>query len=192
MSVLAVSTSANHVFSKINQPSITLIAGLGVEGDCHAGTTVQHRSRLKIRPPPPNLRQVHLIQSELFGQVQDRMNHEDGSVLPGQLGENITTLGIDLLGLGEGTLLRFVAGEDDGGRSDEVAAVRIMGLRNPCPQIEKFRKGLQEQCLVRDDERKIVARKAGIMGVVEAGGIVKPGMRILVERPESFKPLVCV
>lgn len=191
MSVLAVSTSANHVFSKINQSSITLIAGLGVEGDCHAGTTVQLRSRLKIKPPPPNLRQVHLMQSELFGQVQEKMNHEDGSIRPGQLGENITTRGIDLLGLGEGTLLRFVAGENDGG-SDDVAAVRIMGLRNPGLQIEKFRKGLQEQCIVRDDERKIVARKAGIMGVAEAGGIVKPGMRILVERLEIFKPLGCV
>ncbi|MCJ1465723.1 hypothetical protein MMC07_004342 [Pseudocyphellaria aurata] len=191
MSVVAVSISADHVFSKTNKSSITLIAGLGVEGDCHAGLTVQHRSRLKIKPPPPNLRQVHLIQSELFGQVQDKMNHEDGSVLPGQLGENITTLGIDLLGLSEGTLLRFVAGEDDVG-SDDVAAIRIMGLRNPCPQIEKFRKGLQEQCIVRDDERKIVARKAGVMGVAEAAGVVKPGMRILVERPESFKPLGCV
>lgn len=191
MSVLAVSTSANHVFSKTNQSFITLIAGLGVQGDCHAGTAVQHRSRLKIKPPPPNLRQVHLIQSELFGQIQDKMNHEDGSVLPGQLGENITTLGIDLLGLGEGTLLRFVAGDDDGG-SDDVAAVRIMGLRNPCPQIENFRKGLQEQCMVRDDERKIVARKAGVMGVAEAGGVIKPGMRLLVERPEIFKPLGCV
>ena len=120
------------------------------------------------------------------------MKHEDGSVLPGQLGENITTMGIDLLGLSEGTVLRFVAAADAGARSDEVAAVRIMGLRNPCPQIEKFRKGLQEQCIIRDDERKIVGRKAGIMGVAEAGGIVKPGMKILVERPETFKPLGCV
>ena len=191
MSVVAVSTSANHVFSKTNQSSITLIAGIGVQGDCHAGKTVQHRSRLKIMPPPPNLRQLHLLHSELFGQIQNKVNPEDGSVLPGQLGENITTLGIDLLGLGEGTLLRFVAGEDDGG-SDDVAAVRIMGLRNPCPQIEKFRKGLQEQCIVRDDERKIVARRAGVMGVVEVGGVIKPGMRILVERPENFKPLGCV
>lgn len=133
-------------------------------------------------------------------------------LLPGQLGENITTVGIDLLGLGEGTVLRFVVVvDDDGGDGDKeeeeegkereqiaaaaAAAVRITGLRNPCPQIENFRKGLQECFIVRDQQRKIVARKAGVMGVVESGGEVRPGMRIVVvedERSEGFKPLGCV
>ena len=229
MSVLAVSLSPTHTFSKPNQSSITLIVGHGVHGDCHAGVTVQHRSRLNIRPPPPNLRQVHLIQSEIFEEIRENELCDDDShrrnadkdvsflsffssssskpgfsshpkLLPGQLGENITTERIDLLSLGEGSVLRFV---DNGGDSEEkqeavstpVAAVRITGLRNPCPQIEKFRSGLQERFIDRDEQRKIIGRKAGVMGIVESGGEVRPGMKILVvtdERSDEFKPLGCV
>lgn len=239
MSVLAVSSSSEHTFSKSNQAVITLIVGHGVQGDCHAGKTVQHRSRLKIQPPPPNLRQVHLIQSEIFEEVRQNELRDDvsrrhdptkvasflssffshdsnpgagssepsssgssshPSLLPGQLGENVTTQGIDLLGLSEGTVLRFV---DDGDDTEEkkqdvatsVAGIRITGLRNPCPQIEKFRDGLQDRFIVRDEQRKIVGRKAGVMGVVENGGEVKPGMKILVVYDESLgghKALVCV
>ena len=116
------------------------------------------------------------------------MNHADGGVKPGQLGENITTVGIDLLGLGQDTVLRFI--DDDG--NNEAAAVRIKGLRNPCPQIEKFRKGLQEHCIVRDNERKIIDRKAGVMGTVEVAGTIKPGMRIVIETPGTFEALECV
>ncbi len=212
MSVVAVSLSPSHTFSKTDQSSITLVVGHGVLGDCHAGPNVQHRSRLKIQPAPPNLRQVHLMQSEIFQQVQGKeplagdsadgsANEVDSSepvLLPGQLGENITTVGIDLLGLSEGTLLRFLDDNDDDdheeAKEQTAAAVRITGLRNPCPQIEKFRKGLQERFIVRDQKRKIVARKAGIMGVVEKAGIVRPGMRIVVvdEGVKGFKPLGCV
>lgn len=119
------------------------------------------------------------------------MNHADGGVKPGQLGENITTVGIDLLGLGQDTVLRFIDDDDDDG-NNEAAAVRIKGLRNPCPQIEKFRKGLQELCVVRDDGRKIIDRKAGVMGTVEVAGTIKPGMRIVIETPGTFKALECV
>lgn len=194
--VLAVAASPTHSFSKTVQSSITLIVGLGVQGDCHLGKTVQHRSRLGIRPPPPNLRQVHLLQSEIFQDFQESgADHADDSVEPGQLGENVTTVGINLLGLGRDTELRFVDEESkkdiDGGEED-VAVVCIKGLRNPCPQIDQFRNGLREKCIARDHEGEIVGRKAGVMGVVVHGGIVRPGMTIVVEPPEIFMPLECV
>lgn len=194
--VLAVAASPIHSFSKPVQSSITLIAGLGVQGDCHLGKTVQHRSRLGIRPPPPNLRQVHLLQSEILQDFQEGgAGHADDCVEPGQLGENVTTVGIDLLGLGRDTELRFVdeerKKETDGGEED-VAAVCIKGLRNPCPQIDQFRNGLREKCIARDHEGGIVGRKAGVMGVVVRGGIVRPGITIVVEPPEIFMPLKCV
>lgn len=192
--VISVSKSAKHEFSKDLVDSIILLAGLGVEGDSHLGVDVQHLFRRVGNPPyPPNLRQVHLIQAELFEEfrVKDEMG---GSydVGPGDLGENITTRGLDVLGLGEGARLRFVNHGEEAHREDkekDVPTVRITGLRNPCWQISKFKTGLQERCIVRDEQRKIVGRKAGIMGVVEVGGVIKKGAVILVEAPEVFKPL---
>lgn len=185
MSVLSVSLSQSHLFSKEATSSITLLKGLGVQGDCHAGVTVQHRSRLHIQPPPANLRQVHLMQSETLRQFD---------LKPSDLGENITTEGIDLLALSTGTKLHFLPA---GSGSDVSAAgqhpvVVVTGLRNPCPQIERFRKGLQEKFIVRDANRKIVARKAGVMSVVEVGGKVDKGMKLVVETPAAFVALECV
>jgi MOSC domain-containing protein YiiM len=185
MSVLSVSLSKSHDFSKEQTSSITLVKGLGVEGDCHAGITVQHRSRLHIKPPPPTLRQVHLIQCETLRQFD---------IKPSELGENITTLGIDLLALSKGTRLHFLQA---GSGSDIKASgahpvVVITGLRNPCPQIEKFRKGLQEKFIVRDAKGNIVARKAGVMSTVEVGGKVDKGMVLVVETPTTFAGLECV
>jgi len=185
MSVLSVSRSVSHNFSKEPTSSITLLEGLGVEGDCHAGVTVQHRSRLHIKPPPANLRQVHLIQDEILNQYD---------LKPSDIGENITTHGIDLLALSKGTKLHFLlAGSSNDIKVAGAHPVLIVtGLRNPCPQIEKFRKGLQEKFIVRDANRNIVARKAGIMSVVEVGGKVDVGMTLVVEKPETFIALECV
>ncbi|OJD16995.1 hypothetical protein AJ78_02884 [Emergomyces pasteurianus Ep9510] len=198
MSVLNVNRSASHSFSKPSVSSITLIPNLGVEHDAHAGATVKHRSRLHINPPPPNLRQVHLIHSEILSSASSG----DVMILPGELGENITTTGIDLLALGRGTKLRFVSGiapvVGDGvdvnaaPAAAAVAEVTVTGLRNPCPQIDRFRKGLKEKFLVRDGDGQIIGRRAGIMGVVEQGGEVRPGMKILVEKPAVHEPLECV
>lgn len=143
---------------------------------------MQHRSRLHIRPPPINLRQVHLIQSETLAE------HE---LEAGEIGENITTAGIDLLALGSGTKLHF-APDAAYAEGDDHPVLVVTGLRNPCPQIDKHRKGLQEVLLVRDEQRKIVGRKAGIMSTVEVGGVVRPGMRIIAETPVVFKLLECV
>ncbi|WP_455361151.1 MOSC domain-containing protein [Streptomyces sp. SYSU K21746] len=173
--ITAVSSNGTYAFAKPNRDSITLLAGLGVEGDVHAGVTVKHRSRMAQDPTQPNLRQVHLIHQELFAEVED----EGFKVAPGQLGENVTTAGIDLLGLPTGTLLRL---------GDE-AVVEVTGLRNPCLQIDAFQDGLLKQVVGRDSAGHIV-RKAGIMSVVRTGGVVHPGDRITAELPEGpHRPL---
>ncbi|KAE8389038.1 pyruvate kinase-like protein [Aspergillus alliaceus] len=189
--VLSVTTSSSHNFSKNAVSSINLISGYGIEGDCHAGTTVQHRSRLHIKPPPANLRQVHLIPTEILTQVSSTMSSDVKNRLmaPGALGQNITTEGIDLLGLGVGTELHFV--DDNSGGEDEAVLV-VTGLRNPCPQIDKFQAGLKERFLVRDGNRRIVGRLAGVMATVKQGGVIKPGMRAVVVEPERFVALEAV
>lgn len=166
--VTAVSRNEAYSFTKPNRKSITLLAGLGVEGDVHAGVTVKHRSRVAQDPTQPNLRQVHLIHAELFGEL----GAAGFEVAPGDLGENVTTNGVDLLALPVGTLLHL---------GDE-AVVEVTGLRNPCLQIDNFRDGLLKQVVGRDAAGRIV-RKAGIMGVVTAGGVVRPGDPIEAELP---------
>ncbi|SKA26164.1 MOSC domain-containing protein [Consotaella salsifontis] len=158
--VIAVARDAEHRFSKAPAPSIRLIAGLGVEGDAHCGETVQHRSRVAINPSQPNLRQVHLIQAELFAELA----RAGFRIRPGDLGENVATEGIDLLALPRGTVLAI------GGH----ARIEITGLRNPCLQIDRFRQGLLKSVLERDASGAIV-RKAGVMGIILDGGEVRPG-----------------
>lgn len=165
---MAVSRDPAHRFSKPVVDEITLVAGWGIEGDTHAGVTVQHRSRVARDPDQPNLRQVHLIHAELF----DEVAASGYSVEPGQLGENITTRGLDLLGLPTGTLLHL------GGR----AIVRITGLRNPCQQINGFEPGLLREVLGRSHDGT-VERKGGVMSVVIAGGSVRADDEIRVEFP---------
>jgi MOSC domain-containing protein YiiM len=173
--VTTVSSNGEYSFTKPNRDSITLLSGLGVEGDVHAGVTVKHRSRVAQDPTQPNLRQVHFIHEELFTEVRA----EGFEVGPGQLGENITTSGIDLLSLPVGTLLH-VGGE---------AVVEVTGLRNPCLQIENFQGGLLKQVVGRDEAGNIV-RKAGIMSIVQTGGTVRPGDPIEVELPAGpHRPL---
>ena len=165
--VVAVSRSPTHSFSKASELGIMLVAGRGVDGDAHAGETVKHRSRVARDPNQPNLRQVHLIHNELF----EELSVQGYVVGPGQLGENVTTRGLDLLGLPVGTRLRL------GG-----AVVQITGLRNPCTQLDRFAPGLMQAVLGRDPNGQLV-RKAGIMAIVIAGGMVCPGDHIAVELP---------
>ncbi|MGW0333053.1 MOSC domain-containing protein [Streptomyces sp. NPDC003011] len=169
-SVTAVSSNGTYSFTKPNRESITLVAGLGVEGDVHAGATVKHRFRMRKDPSQPNLRQVHLIHEELFEEVAAA----GFEVAAGQLGENVTTRGIDLLGLPAGTLLRL---------GDE-AVVEVTGLRNPCAQIDRFRKGLMKEVVGRDAEGRPRLR-SGIMSVVVTGGVVRPGDPVKVELPDG-------
>lgn len=185
--VLSVSRDLMHRFSKVPCDSITLAAGLGVVGDAHAGTLVQHRSRVRRDPNQENLRQGHLIHAELFAEAAQR-GHQIG---PGDLGENITTQGVPLLDLPVGTRLHF--GE---------VVVRLTGLRNPCRQIDAFRPGLLKVVVARADgvpstgeptltatdgvdrlDGSRIVRKAGVMGVVERGGDVRPGQAVDVVLP---------
>jgi MOSC domain-containing protein YiiM len=168
--VTAVSSDAKHAFSKPNRDSITLLAGLGVEGDAHAGVTVRHRVRVEQDPTQPNLRQVHLMPEEVFAEL----GAAGFRVAPGELGENITTRGMHLLGLPVGTLLRI--GAD--------AVLEVTGLRTPCRQIDDFQDGLLKQVVGRDEAGN-VAHKAGIMSVVRRGGVVRPGDAIEVELPRE-------
>jgi MOSC domain-containing protein YiiM len=173
--VTAVCRNRGHEFRKPLQESITLLTGLGVEGDAHMGVTVKHRSRVARDPTQPNLRQVHLIQSELF----DELAAAGYTVQPGELGENITTRGIDLLGLPTGALLHI------GGQ----AVVEVTGLRNPCTQIDDYQQGLVRYVAHRDNAGNIV-HKAGIMGIVRAGGAVRPADQIRAVLPEPpHRPL---
>jgi MOSC domain-containing protein YiiM len=168
--VLAVSTSRSHTFSKPTQLSIRLLTGLGVEGDAHCGTTVKHRSRVAKDPTQPNLRQVHLMHSELF----DELHSQGFNVGAGEIGENITTRGINLLSLPVGTQLHIGAS----------AVIELTGLRNPCVQIDRFQSGLMSAVLDRDATGKLI-RKAGVMSVVVADGDVHPGDVIRIQLPNA-------
>lgn len=174
--VLAVAADGSHRFAKRTRESIALLAGLGVEGDAHAGRKVQHRSRVARTPDAPNLRQVHLLQSELFADLAAA----GFAVSSGQMGENVTTAGVDLLALAGGTRLRL-------GRE---AVIEITGLRNPCRQIDdNLGRGAMTAALSRAADGALV-RKAGIMAIVVTGGIVRPGDPIALEfRPAGHRPL---
>lgn len=173
--VTAVSRSAAHTFGKERRERIRLLAGLGVEGDAHMGETVKHRSRVARDPTQPNLRQVHLIHAELH----DELRAAGFAVSAGEMGENVTTRGVDLLGLPTGAQLHL------GG----TAVVEVTGLRNPCAQLDGFRPGLRAAVLGRDEHGGLV-RKAGVMGIVLVGGEVRPGDPVRVELPpEPHRPL---
>lgn len=166
--VEAVSCSGGHTMSKPNQAGIRLLAGLGVEGDAHLGVTVKHRSRVRRDPSQPNLRQVHLIHAELHDELRGR----GFDVTAGVMGENVTTRGVDLLGLPAGTRLHL----------GEAATVEVTGLRNPCAQLDGIQPGLMAAVLDHDERGEMV-RKAGVMATVVTGGEVRPGDAIRVELP---------
>jgi MOSC domain-containing protein YiiM len=173
--VVAVSLRRGHHFSKTPALSIRLLTGLGVAGDAHMGKTVKHRSRVRKEPTAPNMRQVHLTHAELF----DELLVKGFRVRPGDLGENVTTSGIDLLALPAGTRLYLGA----------TALVEVTGLRNPCIQIDDFQRGLMAATLDRDADGNLI-RKAGVMSVVLADGDVRPGDTVRVELPATpHRPL---
>lgn len=155
--VQAVHRSARHTISKMAEWSIRLVEGHGVEGDAHAGATTKHRYQVRKDPTRPNLRQVHLIQGELF----DELAGHGFDVTPGLLGENVTTRGLDLLALPAGTCLHLGA----------EAIVELTGLRTPCKLIDQLRPGLMGELLGRDTGGRVV-RRAGVMSVVRVGGEV--------------------
>jgi hypothetical protein len=168
--VVGVQRESRHRFSKPAVAEIRLVAGIGVEGDAHAGPTVQHRSRVRRNSSQPNLRQIHLIHGELHDELVGR----GFDVGAGDLGENVTTRGVDLLALPTGTVLRL-------GREAEV---ELTGLRNPCVQLDRFADGLLGAVLDRAADGELV-RKAGVMAIVRAGGSVRVGDPIAVQLPQT-------
>ncbi|HMI95988.1 MAG TPA: MOSC domain-containing protein [Micropepsaceae bacterium] len=168
--ITAVSRSATHEFTKPNDSRIELVAGMGVRGDAHLGETVQHLVRVREDPTKPNLRQVHLIHSELF----EELRPAGFSLFPGAIGENVTTRGIALLALPKDTRLHL----------GDSAVVQVTGLRNPCRQLDRFQPGLMAAMLDRDEQGNAII-KSGIMGIVLSGGEVKPGDPIEVELPPA-------
>ncbi len=173
--IIALARDGAHNFSKPAAEGVELVAGLGVQGDAHAGATVKHRSRVAKDPSQPNLRQVHLIHAELFEELAGK----GFAVSPGQLGENITTRNIDLLGLAVGTRLRL--GAD--------AVIEVTGLRNPCYQINGIAPGLMDAVLDRVADGSLI-RKCGIMAIVIASGVVSVGDEIALDfAPAQHVPL---
>lgn len=166
--VISVSKSKTHSFSKNRCHSIVLLKGLGVEGDAHMGEKIKHRSRVRKDPNQPNLRQVHLLHAKLF----DELKEQGFDVSPAQMGENITTEGIDLLNLPKDTILQI------GTRAE----VQITGLRNPCSQLNSIKDGLMNAVLEEDEKGNLI-RKAGIMGIVLVDGEVKVGDEISITLP---------
>jgi MOSC domain-containing protein YiiM len=158
--VASVHCSGSHTMGKPARSAIRLVAGLGVDGDAHAGVTVRHRSRVARDPTAPNLRQVHLVAAELHDELRER----GLAVAPGAMGENVTTRDVDLLALPTGTRLHL--GPD--------AVVEVTGLRNPCRQLDGVREGLMTAVLAPGADGSMV-RRAGVMGIVVEGGEVRPG-----------------
>jgi MOSC domain-containing protein YiiM len=176
--VVAVAARATHKVSKDAQPSIRLVTGLGVEGDAHSGATVKHRSRVAKDPAQPNLRQVHLIHAELH----EMLAAKGFAIGPADMGENILTRGLDLLTLPTGT--RLAIGAD--------AIIEVSGLRNPCHQLNGLAPGLMDAVIERSDDGSLV-RKAGVMGIVIAGGEIRSGDKIVVHLPDGEnRPLLPV
>jgi len=176
--IIALSKSDSHSMGKYNQESVELIEDFGIEGDVHAGKTVKHRYLVLKKRDAPNLRQVHLVHSELF----DELAEEGFNIKPGMIGENITTTGIDLLALPTNTILHL----------GEQAQIKITGLRNPCKQLNGIQKGLMKAVISKDDSGNIF-RKTGVMSVVTKSGKIFKNDTIRVEYPpEPFRPLVCV
>ena len=176
--VVAVARSGTHSFSKPPCDGVRLVAGLGVDGDAHSGSTVKHQSRVRRDPTMPNLRQVHLIHAELF----EELRHRGFAISPGDIGENVTTRGIDLLALPAGARLRLGA----------AALIEITGLRNPCVQLDRFMPGLMAATLDRDADGNVI-RKAGVMAIVLNGGEVRSGDDIEVDMPpDPHHPLAPV
>lgn len=167
--VISVASDSGHNFSKPIKPAITLVAGLGVKGDAHAGVTVKHRSRVAKDPTQPNLRQVHLIHSELF----DDLSEQGFEVSAGQIGENILTRGVALLDLPKGTKLKI--GD---------AIIVLTGLRNPCHQLNQIQEGLMQKLVFKNEDGDVV-RLCGVMGIVLQGGEVKPADKIDIVLPQG-------
>ncbi|WP_322596991.1 MOSC domain-containing protein [Bradyrhizobium sp. SEMIA] len=122
----------------------------------------------------PNLRQVHLIPSELFAALL-----EAGFPIGARdLGENISTVGLDLERMPLGTLIEL-------GRT---AIVELAGLRTPCVLVDRFRAGVKRHVL--SSEKTGPSFRCGVLGIVRFGGPVAPGDTVRARlQSSSFRAL---
>ncbi|MFD2180390.1 MOSC domain-containing protein [Veronia pacifica] len=157
--VISVQVSDKHSFTKYPSLFIELLEEQGVLGDAHCGSTVQSRYLKRRNAAAPNLRQVHLIQQETI----DNLNEQGFNVSPGEMGENMTTLGVDLLSLPLDTKIHFSHG----------AVIRLTGIRTPCNQLNTYRAGLKRAVSRKHDGK--VQFLCGVMAVVERSGIINIG-----------------
>lgn len=181
--VASLSKSPEYTFTKPTTNRVRLIEGVGVEGDIHSGETVKHRSRMRDDPTQPNLRQVHLITSELLAELRD----EGFEVSPGRLGENLLTEGLDLLALPTGTRLEiggYTVDTDNTDNTDGPAVLEMTGLRNPCGQLDDVGEGLMKRLVDRAEDGSLI-RKAGAMAIVRRGGEIALGDSIRVVLPPA-------
>lgn len=167
--VVAVASDTAHNFAKPPRDFISLIAGQGVENDAHCGKTVQHLSDKQKNPNAPNLRQVHLMHSELFQELAA----QGIQVSAGQMGENITTEGLDILNLPLGTVLKI----------GSKAEIEITGLRSPCRKLNTIDPGLLKAVVKKHAGGASV--QSGIMSIVRTGGQIAPGDAIQVIYPKG-------
>ena len=168
--IISLNKSPKHCLSKQPYASISLLKGLGVEGDVHMGKTVKHRSRVAKDPTQPNFRQIHLIPNELFTELR-LLGFE---VRAGEMGENITTEGINLLELPKDTILKIGL----------EAKIKITGLRNPCNQLNSIKSGLMQAVISKDASGNLI-RKAGVMGIVIEGGVITLDDHIEIHLPSK-------
>lgn len=173
--VTSLHCDSEHNFSKPPVLEAMFLAGVGIEGDAHSGATTQHLSRQKKDASRPNLRQVHLVASELHEELRS-----DGFDVPfGAFGENLTTSGLDLGALPAGSTLRL---------GDEVI-LSLTGFRDPCSQIDKFQAGLRSAVSFKPETGPQLFRN-GVMSVVVRGGTVRVGDTIKVALPpEPHQPM---
>jgi len=165
--VVGLARDGRNGFSKSAMDTICLIQGQGVEGDAHSGPFVRHRYLARRQPRLPNLRQVHLIPSELF----EALRNAGYDLHPGDLGDNIATAGLDLETLPMGALLDL----------GSEACIELTGLRTPCVLIDRFRTGLKRQMVCSEP---VAPRfRCGVMSIVRTGGRLAVGDPIRVRLP---------
>ncbi|KAI9741527.1 MAG: hypothetical protein M1818_004333 [Claussenomyces sp. TS43310] len=208
-SVLAVSISPEHVFFRDSVPSITLDPLLGVKNNSVSGRSVQHYSELIETASMQDAPRVQLIQFELLAELEHTLSPSDTvsgrgnqalyNIKPGDLGEHIVTAGIDLLAVGVDTRLHFInisdknhSGNTNIMERNDHPIVTLKGLTNLHRRVLGSQKGLQEKSLLNDRRAEVFGKMPGIMGVVEVGGVVEKGAKIMVQLPEEFEELTYV
>jgi hypothetical protein len=165
--VAGLASDRKHCFSKSSRDRLVFLEGVGVEDDAHAGPFVRHRYLARRSPRMPNLRQVHLIRSELL----EALRAENCDLGPGDLGENVLTAGIELESLPLGTTLKL----------GTATVVEITGLRTPCVLIDRFKAGFKRK--LTNSRSGDPPFRCGVMGIVLSGGQVTVGDQIEVNFP---------